>query len=156
MTTEHAGPTTQPTDDPAGIPAGRHATRLHRIERVVSTIAFAVAAVLLTSGFATGARATGTSEVATIETHPTVPALVVSALTLAVLLVTQRRSDTGDARARSRAIQTAAVVFLAVTVLTTAYLGVQVQSALLGWPGSGASGPAPWWSDAVVDSFEVH
>jgi uncharacterized membrane protein YozB (DUF420 family) len=155
MTTEHAGPSTPPSSDTAGTAPGLGTERRHRIERVASTVAFAVAAVLLTSGFATGDRATGTSTVATIETHPTVPALVVSALTLTVLLVAQRRTDT-DARAHARAIRTAAVVFLVVSVLATIWLGVHVQSALLGWPGAGSSGATPWWSDAVVDSFEVH
>jgi uncharacterized membrane protein YozB (DUF420 family) len=150
MTSAQTRPATASAVETTGL------VRRYQIERVAWTVAFAVAAVLLTAGFATGDRSTGTDTVATFETHPTVPALVVAVLTLVVLLVTQRRSDRADARAHGRAIVTAAGVFLVVTVLATLYLGVPVQSALLGWPGSATSGATPWWSDAVVDSFEVH
>lgn len=156
MTSEPARSPVAPSLDPAGERARSGPARRHRIERVASTVAFAVASVLLTSSFATGDRSVGTYTVSTIETHPVIPAAAVSALVLVVLLVTQRGTDAAGPRAHARAVRVGAGVFLVVTVLATLYLGVQVQSTLLGWPGSGVNGVTPWWSDAVVGSFEVH
>lgn len=85
-----------------------------------------------------------------LETHAPLSAFAVTAV-LSVVLSTLVARTGHDDTTRHRAIMQTSILALAIaTIALAAFVNVQMQAFLLGWPG--APDTPPWWSNATLST----